>query len=695
MTQHHTPERSVPTFCRICEAACGLLADLDASGQPVRLRPDREHPVSQGFVCAKGTRFLEVAEHPERLLFPLRRRADGAYERITWDEAMAFVAQRLRPILERYGPHAVGIYFGNPLAFNTFGILTMLAFMRALGTRNVFSAGTQDCQNKFAGSQIVHGSPLIHPLPDFEHTDVAVLLGTNPAVSQTSFVHLEGGSTVFDRLQQRGGTIIWIDPRYTESAQRWGEHIAIRPGTDIFLLLALIHALRDRCHPDPRVEGLDTLLDLAAAYPIARAATLTGIAPARITDLIHTIRTARRVTFHMSVGVNQGAFGTLCYIALQALTYLAGQCDRQGGVLFHPLAIWAAEVARHCGLGTTPVRSRVGQFSSVLSTLPGGILADEIFTPGSEQIRALLVVAGDPLTSIPGEVRLRQALRQVECLICLDLFQNTTGCEADLILPTTSWLERWDIATTTVLFQQTSMLQYTRPVRAAPGTVRSEARILADMSLLLERPLFGSRALTRLWRCLSRDAGLAALSTALLWPARQWFRGTWGLPMPRPRPGRYLGRGPCTPGHRMRFWHPDLAAEPARLAAYATTLQTSPGATFTLICRRRRLGHNSWLHGAVHDGDADGAAWLAPADLAALGVPEGGDILLHTTSATLQMPAVPISGVSSGTVVVPHGVPGMNVNALMPSGVTHLEPLSGQHRMTGIAVQVTAPQDCT
>jgi hypothetical protein len=145
----------------------------------------------------------------------------------------------------------------------------------------------------------------------------------------------------------------------------------------------------------------------------------------------------------------------------------------------------------------------------------------------------------------------------------------------------------------------------------------------------------------------------------------------------------------------MRFWHPDLAAEPARLAAYATTLQVSPVATFTLICRRRRLGHNSWLHEAVHDGDPDGTAWFAPADLIAMGVPEGGDVLLHTTSATLRMPAVSVSGVSPGTVVVPHGVPGMNVKALMPSGVTQLEPLSGQHRMTGIAVQVTvAPQNC-
>src|SRR2546428_1443252 len=452
----------------------------------------------------------------------------------------------------------------------------MLAFMRALSTRNVFSAGSQDCQNKFAGSQIVHGSPLIHPLPDFEHTDVAVLLGTNPAVSQTSFVHLEGGSTVFDRLQQRGGKIIWIDPRYTESAQRWGEHIAIRPGTDIFLLLALVHALRDRYHPDPRVEGLDAMLDLAAAYPIARAAVLTGIAPARITDLINTIRTARRATFHMSVGVNQGPFGTLCYIVLQALAYLAGHVDCQGGVLFHPLAVWLAEIAQRCGFGATPGYSRVGQFPSIFNSLPAGILADEILTPGPEQIRALLVVAGDPLTSIPGDAKLRQPLRQLECLVSVALFQTGTGREADLILPTTSWLERWDIANTTALFQHTPMIQYAPPVRTAPGAVRSEAHILAAMSLALGRPLCGSRALARFWSWLTRDTRLAALCTALLWPARLLFRGAWGLPAPRPRPGRYLGRGPRTPGHRMRFWHADLAAEPTRLAAYAAALGGSP-----------------------------------------------------------------------------------------------------------------------
>ena len=168
MVKNKKAVRSQPTYCRICEAACGLLVDLDGAGQPLRIRPDRQHPVSRGFVCAKGTRFLEVADHPDRLLYPLRRQSDGSCERISWPEATAFFARRLRPILDRYGPHAAGLYFGNPIAFNTLGLLAMLGFMRAFGTRNVFTAGSQDCNNKFAGAQIVHGSPLIHPIPDFE-----------------------------------------------------------------------------------------------------------------------------------------------------------------------------------------------------------------------------------------------------------------------------------------------------------------------------------------------------------------------------------------------------------------------------------------------------------------------------------------------------------------------------------------------
>ncbi|WP_089718578.1 molybdopterin-dependent oxidoreductase [Candidatus Entotheonella palauensis] len=466
------------TFCRICEAACALRAECDDAGQLVRLRPDREHPVSRGFACAKGTRFLDVAHHPERVLSPLQRQSDGRYQSVAWDVAMAQCEARLRPILDRYGPHAIALYVGNPLAFNAMGAVSTLAFMRALGTRNVFTAGSQDCNNKFSGAQIVHGSPLIHPLPDLAHADVALMLGTNPAVSQTSFIHLEGGSTVFDRLADRGGRILWVDPRRTESAQRWGEHVAIRPGTDIFLLLALLHALRDQYRSHPQVEGLETLLALASAYPPLRTASLTGLAAAQIEAIADALRQARCATMHMSVGVNQGPFGTLCYVALQALAYLSGNFDQRGGLLFHPLAVGLGEIGRHLGLAGDGQQSRVATFPRLIKSLPGGILADEILTPGEEQVRALIVLSGNPLMSIPGEAKLRKAFAKLDYMICLDLFQNTTGQMADLVLPTPCWLERWDVATTTMLFQHAPHIQYAGAVQAPPGEVRSEARIL-------------------------------------------------------------------------------------------------------------------------------------------------------------------------------------------------------------------------
>jgi formate dehydrogenase len=683
---------SYRTFCRICEAACALRAEGDDTGQLLRLYPDRQDPVSRGFACAKGTRFLEVAHHPERVLSPLQRQADGQYRAVSWDAAMAQCTARLRPIIDRYGAHAIALYVGNPLAFNVMGALSALVFMRALRSRNVFTAGSQDCNNKFSGAQIVHGSPLIHPLPDLEHTDVALMLGTNPAVSQSSFIHLEGGSTVFDRLVKRGGRVLWVDPRRTESAQRWGEHVAIRPGTDIFLLLALLHALRHQYVPQPHAEGLETLLALASKYPSPHAADLTGLTAVRIDAIADALRQARCATMHMSVGVNQGPFGTLCYVALQALAYLSGNFDRRGGMLFHPLAVGLGEIGRRFGLGGDGSRSRVAAFPTLQKSLPAGILADEILTPGEEQVRALIVLSGNPLMSIPGEAKLRSAFDRLEFTVCLDLFQNATGEVADLVLPTPCWLERWDLAATTALFQQAPRIQYAGAVQTPPAEVRSEARILADISQALARPLWGNRTAAKLWGRLPWDAVFKGACDAISLPARLFHRDLRGLPSPRPKPGNYLGRGPRTPGRRVRFWHCDLQREVARLAAYATSLETrgkhDPPGLLTLICRRRRLGQNSWLHGATKEGTPEATAWFAPEDLLALGLPQGGPVRLQTAGGTLLIMAVPIDDLTPGLVVVPHGLPGVNVNGLIPSSPDRIEPLSGQHWMTGVSVHV-------
>lgn len=640
------------TYCRICEAACGLVVDVDADGQPIRLRPDRTHPVSRGYACAKGTRFLEVARHPARLLHP---RVDG--QNVSWSAAIDAVANRLQPIRDRHGPHAIGVYFGNPMAFNALGLMTLMAFYKSLGTRNVFAAGSQDCNNKFAGARLVHGSAAIHPIPDFERAELAVVFGSNPYVSQSSFVHLPGGATVFDRLIQRGGDVVWVDPRRTESAARWGTHLAIRPGTDAWLLLGLLALVGHRAPEHDRVEGFAELYAAARRIEIGEVARRTGIAAREIHTLAERIAGARGAALHMSVGVNQGGFGTLAYVAMQALSFATGNFDSPGGSLVHPNAALLARIFRMVGIDTR-TKSRIGGFTSTLDTMPGAILADEILEPGPERIRALVVIAGDPVRSVPGEARLREALDSLDHLVCIDMFENETGRRADISLPSTSWLERWDFASTTIALQAGGLVQIAGPVLPPPGETRNDGQILAELALAL-----GARH--PLWR-------IARL------PLDRWLpRPRFGLQGPGIRPGRWLRR------HRLCFFDATMRSEIERLRR--TVVDDD---AFTLICRRRRLGHNTWLHGGTRTGEPESFAWMRTDDMAALGLHDGAPIELRTSAGSMRIPVRARDGIAPRTVVVPHGLADANVNALIPSGAAHVERWSGQHRMTGISVGV-------
>lgn len=692
-----TPEKQVNTYCRICEAACGLTAVLHPNGRVAKLIPDKAHPVSQGYVCAKGTRFAKVASHPTRITRPMARGKDGRLHPVSWEEAMQQISTRLLPIIDQHGPHALGVYYGNPLLFNALGLIAQIRFNRLIGTRNVYSSFSQDCNNKFKGSQILHNAELVHPIPDLEHAKLALFFGFNPAVSQGSFVHLNGGATAFDRYTKRGGQSIWVDPRRTESAERWGEHLPIRPGTDIYLLLSLLHELSDLAHKQPAMPGLGDLLALAAEYPAEDTAVHTHIPAEKLQAIAQRIRRSPATTFHMSVGVNMGPFGTLAYIVMQAIAYVSGNLDQTGGILYHPLGQPLSKLLRRLNIGTRPQPSRVGQFTGVFDELPGGILADEILTPGPEQIRAMLVVSGNPVTSIPGEKRLKTAFEQLDFVISIDLFLNDTAEFADLVLPATSWLERFDLATTTATFQNASILQYGGPVQPAPGNVRHEHQILAGISLQLKRPLWRSARLTRWLITHPPDRALTRLLDIGLLPYRLRNNRVQGIPVPQPKAGRYLRR------RQLTFWHEALASEPARLANWAEhdrrqqwgpEKPTPPAGVLPmrLISRRRRLGHNSWLHGAQRDGNSESIAWMAPADLQRLGLPDGGEITIRGNETVVSITAVPKPEISVGTIIVPHGLPDVNVNALLPSGPDFVEPISGNHLMTGLPVHISAQE---
>ncbi len=644
------------TYCRICEAACGLQAKRDDHGTLVGLRPDRSHPNSSGFACAKGTRFLEVAQHPDRLLAPI---VDGAPA--SWDVALDRVGDGLRRVVDEHGPHAVGIYFGNPMAFNALGVASIIRFVEQLGSRNVFFSGSQDCNNKFAASRIVHGSPFVHPVPDFEHTDFALVFGSNPYVSQSSFVHLPGGSVgAFDGIQERGGQVVFVDPRRTESAKRWGRHQPIRPGTDAWLLLGLLRQLDAPTDRRDRVEGFDVLHRAARSVDLQTCSDHTGIPRADIVALAGELARARSAALHMSVGVNMGGFGTLAYVLMQAIAYATGNLDARGGSMFVAGTDPISWIARRVGL-TAEAHSRVGGFRSTVRSLPAGIMADEVLTDGPERIRALLVIAGDPVRSIPGGGRIEQALKRLDLLACVDMFRSRTAEHADVLMPGSSWLERWDVALPSVPFQTGTLTQVTGPMMPLPGDARHEADIVAELAKRLG--LGGA-----FWSLMRRNPG-------------RWLPSpTYGVRGLAPKPGRYLRR------NRVRMWTGEIAAELERLAQRPAPNDDG----LRLMSRRRRLGHNSWLHGGRRDGRAEAVAWMHPDDLRTRDLGDGDTIEIRTEVGALAMPVAAHEDVMPGTVVVPHGLHGLSLNDILPSGPEHIERVSGQHVMTGIPVDVRA-----
>ncbi|MEO1290128.1 MAG: molybdopterin-dependent oxidoreductase [Chloroflexota bacterium] len=614
------------TYCRICEAHCGLIVDLNDDQTVSKIRPDKDHTISQGFVCAKGLKFGTIADHPQRLQYPQVRDGDGNLRQISWDAVMHKTGEQLRDLITKYGRDAVAIYLGTPMIRNGLGTLTLLQWVRSLGTRNYYSAASQDNANKFASQQLIHNSPWLMPIVDIEHTDLAILIGTNPLVSQGTFVHMPQGTKAYDALLKRGGNIVVIDPRESESAKRWGGHIAIRPNTDIFLLLALLHQLRDLYQSD-MASGLDRLLELASHYSSSVASELTGIAESQIRQLATQIRQTEKTTFMLSVGVNQGSFGTLCFIVVQAIAYLTGNFDTKGGLLFNR---WAHLLELIVGVDQKP--SRMGNYMGYVGGLPCGILADEILTEGKGQIKALIVVSGNPLTSVADENRLREAFQSLDLLVSIDIFENQTAQLADVILPASTWLERFDIAAWDTMYETANTLQTTSRVRDLPAETRTERQILSELSWRSGTPIFKMAFLARIWAEWDWDNILPRLLKLIQW----LFRKRDGIPWLMPKAGLYQGKRRA----KLRFWDEAmLGDEPDRLAQFTQKLkeESSPN-KLILIGRRRRLAQNSWIHNASRQEKAkEHQAWLSHEDMTKFNLSDADCIQLRNETGSIEI----------------------------------------------------------
>lgn len=484
-------QREQVTFCRICEPFCGMIATVE-DDKLISLRPDKEHPLSQGYACQKGIAYAEVQNDPDRVTHPLKRQPDGTFTRVGWDEAMGDIVDRLRRIKQEHGGEAIAAYLGNPGALNYSNGLWLQSFMKAIGSPHVFTAGSQDTNSRFAASSLLYGVPTAIPIPDVAEVELFVVVGANPLISHGSLLSLPRMKYHMNDVTKRGGRVLVIDPRRTETASKF-EWLPIVPDTDAWLLLSLLQVLyadglADEAAVQRSATGGDALRGLVRDFTPESTAARTGIPPEEVRALAHEL-SAKKSAVYGRTGTCLGSSSTLVNFLMDAVNLVSGNLDVRGGAVFgqSPAPLLETLTHRLGLLSYGAERSRIGDFPDMLGSEPAANMAAEITTPGKGQIRALIVSAGNPVLSTPNGPALEEALGELDLMISLDLYVNETNAHADYVLPGTAMYEREDAPIFSMTFFSQPFFQVTEAVVPPAGEARPEWQVLDELARGLDR----------------------------------------------------------------------------------------------------------------------------------------------------------------------------------------------------------------
>lgn len=702
-----------PTFCRLCEAFCGMVARVEG-GRVSHIGPDRANPHSAGHICVKGPAIGEIAHDPDRVIHPLRRAGPpGVFEPVTWDEALDDIARRLKRVIAAHGPEALAMYFGNPGAFSTDTFMSSQWFLGRLGSRKFYSAGSQDSTSRHLASYILYGVAFRNAIPDLPNNDFLMIIGANPLVSHGGLLTAPRIRRDLDAIAARGRVVV-VDPRRTETAARH-EHVAIRPDTDIWLLAAMLRTLfaetlADRNFLEAHTEGWERLRDAVSPITAEMAAERTGIPAGTILGLARELAGAKRGAVYGRVGLCRGTFPTLANVLVDALNIAAGKFGRPGGSVFgaFPLAGGGDPLQ-----GYGEHRTRIGDLPIVAGLMPAAVLPDDILEPGAGQVRAMLLVAGNPVISAPGGERLEAALDSLEMLVSVDLYVTESNKHAHYILPAATFLEKDDIPLIGLSHMPRPFIQYAPAVIDAVGEARDEFAIFSDLARRMGlgpiHPHPAMRALARLGVTIKP---LTLIDMALrLGPAGDRFglRKGWSLrSLGARRPSGVMLDLPLAHERwrdhiayrdgRLRLWHEILAGEFARFHADRQS-PARPG--LRLFSQRQLKSMNSWMHNSpkLLRGQAP-ALLIHPLDAARLGVAGGDRVRLRSAAGEVIVVAKITDEVVPGAVCYPHGwghaggwrhanaAAGVNINRLLPSGPGAVERVSGTTFIDGLPVEI-------
>jgi anaerobic selenocysteine-containing dehydrogenase len=697
--------------CNLCEAICGLLVTVE-DGRVTRIRGNPDDPLSRGHICPKGTALADVHEDPDRLRRPLRKvRFDGTtrWEEIGWDEALALAVDGLARVQDEHGQDAVAAYLGNPTIHSLGGMTHAGQAAKSLKSRNVYSATSVDQLPQQLVAHLLHGHQLMIPVPDIDRTEMLVVFGANPMASNGSLWTVPDFPQRLRDLKARGGRMIVLDPRRTETAKAADEHHFVRPGTDAAVLLAMVRTLleEDLAAPASYVDGVDHVREAVGVFTPAWAEEVSGVPAEVITRLTREYAAAGAAAAYGRMGISTQAFGTVSSWAVHCLNALTGNLDRPGGMM---LTSPAVDIV---GQGVTSRgahgrwRSRVRGLPETSGELPVATLADEMLTPGEGQVRGLLTLAGNPVLSTPDGKRLGEAMERLDFVVAVDIYLNETTRHADVILPPTTIFERdhYDLVFHALAVRNTA--RFTPALTPKPAGARHDWEILRDLALGLakrQEARSGERAglLTRL----KREARLRTSPTILLDLLLR--RGPAKLSVRRLRRSpNGVDLGPLQPQLprrlRTRDKRVDLAQELVLddLQRLRDSL-VRPGHDLLLIGRRHQRDNNSWMHNTrrLTKGRARHQLLAHPADLAERGITDGTQVEVVSRVGKVEVEVSATDDMMRGVVSLPHGyghgrpgtrlaqanhVPGVSINDL--TDPEHLD-VSGNSALNGVPVTV-------
>jgi anaerobic selenocysteine-containing dehydrogenase len=644
--------------------------------QVLRITGDPDDTLSRGYICPKAAALTDLHSDPDRLRHPVRRTADG-WEEIGWDEALTLAADGLRGVQERHGKDALAVYVGNPAA-HTASSLGVAPLLRALDTRNFYSATSVDQLPHYMASSEMLGSHLLLPVPDIDRTDHMLLLGANPSVSNGSLMTAPGARHRLKAIKERGGRVVVVDPRRTETAKVASEHVAVRPGGDVFLLLGMLHVLfaQGRVHLgrlEAACDGLAELQELVGQWPPERVAPHAGVDAPTVERLAREFAAAPRAVAYGRVGVCQNETGSLALWLINVLNIVTANFDVPGGAMFTTPALDLVALGELV-LGRTERGRWTGRASGLpefQGELPVVGLAGEILTPGAGQVRGMLLYAGNPVLSTPGGARLDAAMAQLEWCVAIDPYITESTRHADVILPPVSLLERSDVDVILSAFGVRNRIRYMPAALPAPPDGRDDWDILLGLATRVGRGVRGraeGAALGIARHFLDRDRiidlGIRLGPYGFL--RRGPLRGLDLGKVKRARHGIDLGplepRLPSalrTPDKRLRLAPPALMAEAARLDEMARERDAAvaDGYDLVLIGRRQLRSNNSWMHNSrrLMKGGDRCTALLHPDDAAARGLAGAQRVRLVSRVGAIEVPLEVSDEIRPGVVSVPHG----------------------------------------